>query len=197
MKYFTLLACTVLVLGGLGYWWTVERFTVSSITEVTPTPLITASTSAVVPATTSISEAVPSTRVKLYENETWGLRFEYPDDWMAYENTFRAGSSLFNVLLQPSDSNHLPDPIVINVTPPDWGQTLFDRAKERGDFSEVNVSTFDTITYPSTDMGLPTDVYLLQTPSGFWITIIVKEGYVNTLNQVLESLVITSVEVSM
>lgn len=181
MKYF-LIAVALLALGGGVYWW-----------------LATSPTGENIPTTTELVTETPDVATtesnkQTYKNDEWGIAFTFPSDWRAYENTFRAGSSLFNVAIQPITNSRLPRPIFLNLTTNDWGQTLFDRASGNTNFREITVATKKGVAYDSTDMSLPTDVYLFKTDSGFWITIISKKGYEKELNQVLESFEITPVE---
>lgn len=193
MKYLFIFLI-VLVMGAAGYLFYVREGRMLEVTMPTNNQATTTDSPKTPEA--SSSTAVQSTKnTKTYENKTWGLRFEYPNEWDAHESTFRAASSLFNIVLQPIGNNHLPDPIIISITNADWGQTLFDRAPGNNGFENLVIASYTGVVYDSIDMGLPTKVYLFKTDSDFWITIIGKEGYEDSLNQVLESLVITPVTV--
>lgn len=183
MKYSLIIVVLIAISGG-AYWW----FTNDMETEVVETI-------AIVEEEQSVEEITIDPTIQEYRNDTWGIAFEYPTDWEAYENTFRAGSSIFNVVLQPNSENALPRPVLVNIAPRDWGQTLMDRAPNNEGYKETEIASRKGVSYQSQDMGLPTTVYLVPVEGVYWIMIIVKDGYEETLNQVLDSLQITPVSI--
>lgn len=188
MKYFL---STVLILG-IGvtfYWWSLSNQTIQKENIVT---IDSAST------TTPIIEKVSETEVKhqTYRNDAWGISFKYPNDWETTEGTFRAASSLFNVIIQPTSDNPLPRPIFISINPESWGRTMIDKYyKEEADGKKISVAGIKSYYFESTDMGLPLYSYLIPINNSYWINIAGKKGYEDVLDQVLESFIITPVDV--
>jgi len=184
MKYFVI----VIIMLGLGaswYWW---RASTSAVGEE---PIVN-SAETVEAQATSTTEAGEK---NIYRNEKWGIAFEYPVGWEVIVNEINSNSSLFNVVLQTNDVEVLPRPIYILFSTNEWGENLVQRYYNQESGSRQILGGIDAYTFPSSDMGILTKVHLLPISDTYWINIVGKTGYETELNQVLESLTVTPVEV--
>ncbi|MEZ4103814.1 MAG: hypothetical protein R3B60_00835 [Candidatus Paceibacterota bacterium] len=191
MRYF-LVTIILLALGVGYYWWT-------SVT----TPTNEDKTDVVSTTTTQSQNPTPETETttkldhQVYTNDTWGIKFNYPNDWEVLANTFKAGSSLFNVIIQPESNESLPRPVFIIITPSDWGKTMIKKYHENEiTDSELKTAGLEYFNFESSDMGIPIQTYFIPINNTYWINISGKKGYETELNQVLDSLEITPVEIN-
>ena len=175
----------MLGLGGSWYWWH------ASTSAVGEEPIVN-SAETVEAQATSTTEAGEK---NIYRNEKWGIAFEYPVGWEVRVNEINSNSSLFNVVLQTNDAEALPRPIYILFSTNEWGENLVQRYYNQESGSRQILGGIDAYTFPSSDMGILTKVHLLPISDTYWINIVGKAGYETELNQVLESLTITPVEI--
>ncbi len=124
---------------------------------------------------------------KTYRNEEYGFEFQYPEDWTIKENAFGSAVSMFNLVVEPNDTAHLPRPIRINILPNDWIERVQKSFEEDGiELLDVQIDRVDGVRYNHTDEGLPQIDFLI--PRGdYWVVIGGKKEYIDILNQVLDT----------
>jgi hypothetical protein len=149
-------------------------------------------------ATSTLPTEVSSdnTQSQTYRNDEWGISFQYPNGWEIREPAFGSAVSLFNLAVEPVE-NFSIKAIVINITPKDWIDKAMVKMENRGViFKDDSVAGFEAISYESLSEGAPSTGYLVLINNAYWINIISKKEYQTELNQVLESLEITPVELA-
>lgn len=168
-----ILIATIVVFGGISWWFYQSNVAGQTAQEQNqPSETIGVSTSS----------------KNVYRNEEWGFQFEYPEGWELLENTFKAASSKFNLVLDVKTEKGLPRPIFINVTDYNWGvKVLESMTNEDFEISEVVVGGKVAKKHRSDDMGLPLDSYFVLINNEYWINIAGKDGYEKEFNLVLES----------
>ena len=183
MKYLVIVI-VVLGLGASWYWWH------ASTPAVEEEPIVNSAETVETQATITAEAGEKN----IYRNEKWGIAFEYPVGWEVREPAFGSKVSLFNLALEPSAGKKLPQPIVINVTPKYWVDRIID-STPKTEFTNYRIAGRDSIYYSSEDMGMPTQSHFVLIENQYWVNISGKTGYETELNQVLESLTITSIEI--
>lgn len=63
--------------------------------------------------------------LKIYSNKQFGFEFRYPADWEIRENVFGSPASKFNLNIVPNTERYLPDPVLINIVTPSFGDRAF------------------------------------------------------------------------
>ncbi len=189
MKYFLIIV--VLVIGVFTYYWWSNIDQSISKEEVS---VIDDSVSTTTETKTISSE---KSGQQTYRNDEWGITFNYPNDWVIRQPAFGSTVSLFNFSIEPSFEKKLPDPILVNITPKEWIVNALKKMENRGVVTiDVSVAGFDALKIEDQDMGIPSVSYLILINDSYWIDFSAKKDYEETLNQVLASLVITPIEVS-
>ncbi len=101
-------------------------------------------------------------QTKTYRNTEYGFEFQYPEDWTIKENAFGSAVSIFNLVVEPTDTAHLPRPIRINVLPNDWIERVQKSFEVDGIESlDVQIDGVDGVRYNHADEGLPQIDYIL------------------------------------
>ncbi|MCB9810657.1 MAG: hypothetical protein H6779_02305 [Candidatus Nomurabacteria bacterium] len=189
MRYF--LVIIVLLTAGAGYYWWTSATTTTNEDE---TDIVSATT------TTQTQNPNPKTVTKLdhqiYTNDTWGITFNYPNDWEIREPAFFSKVSKLNLSVDPEIGRKYPETILINITPKEWIENAIDKMKKDGIvFTDDKVADLDALRFESAYEGMPQIDYLILINNTYWIDISGKKGYETELNQVLDSLTITPVEI--
>lgn len=112
---------------------------------------------------------VPET--KIYRNEEYGFEFRYPADWEVKENAFGSAVSIFNLVIKPIDTPHLPRPIRINILSNDWIEQVLKSFEVDGIESiDVQIDGIDGMRYEHTDAGL-SQIDFLVSRGDYWIVV--------------------------
>lgn len=126
-------------------------------------------------------------QTKTYRNEEWGFEFQYPEDWTIKENAFGSAVSMFNLVVEPTDTAHFPRPIRINILPNDWIERVQESFEVDGIESfDVQIDRVDGVRYNHVDEGLPQIDYILPLGANR-IVIGGKKEYEEVLEGVLDT----------
>jgi len=130
---------------------------------------------------------LPTSILKLYRNEEWGFEFEYPQNLILKENTFRSYYSKFNLELFTPIGEKRDTSFLINIVLPEFAERSF-RGLEKIT-SEIIVAEVQGIKYEYEYQGFPHTTVIL--PFGE-LRIILGTGegskqYLNEYNQILSS----------
>jgi hypothetical protein len=184
MKYIAVLI-VVLGIGISTYWWLKAD---PSVTEPTPADITEQPDKQ--PVATDTAPAVQT-----YQNDEWGIAFEYPNDWEIREPAFYSTVSKLNLSVEPKKGRKYPETILVNITQKDWMEKAMLKMKSDGIvFEPVLVANFDAFRFESSYEGLPQIDYLILVNDSYWINIAGKKEYEDVLNQMLASFTITPVE---
>jgi len=124
----------------------------------------------------------------MYRNEEWGFGFEYPDGWEIREPAFGSTVSLYNFIVEPVSRAEVPDPILVNLSPKTWGESVLTKVKNQGVLIESKMIAGNDFSYHlSSDMGIPMHSYFILIDDEYWINITGKTAYETELQQVLDS----------
>ncbi len=116
MKVVLSIVLVILTLTSLGVWFTRSNGALENEPK----------TETVIPASaTGLDGQVVSTELNEYMNEEWGIRFEYPQDWEARENSFENFYSKFNVTMYPTKGGYKGRPVVLNIVLPEFAENTF------------------------------------------------------------------------
>lgn len=157
----------------------------------TTTPTVGHTATNTAPETATPAPTATTSGFKTYRNEEWGFAFDYPEDWVIKENTFRSYSSRFNVVLQPKESIRLPEPVMLVVSFDDWAQRVFASVHKRaGTIATTTIQGFSTSYFETEEMGVPATTYLIQITNDRWFIVSGKTDpeYDKVLQHVLSSL---------
>lgn len=123
-----------------------------------------------------------------YRNEEWGFGFEYPEGWKIREPAFGSTVSLFNFVIGPLSKAAVPDPIILNISPKSWGESVLLKIDNSGvDRTTHVVAGRESSYHLSEDMGIPMHSYFILIDDAYWINITGKTAYEKELQQVLDS----------
>lgn len=182
MRYLTIFVALLIVVGCGWYWWSVQQ-TVDSEQEEKQIESVG-------------TEGSTSTEtVNIYQNNEWGISFEYPLDWEIREPAFGSTVSLFNFAIEPIDPFRIKA-ITFNLFNKAWGISAIEKMKNDGIvFEDQKVKGYDALYFESSYEGTPQLDYMILVNDTYWVNVAGKKEYESVLTQVLESLEITPVAI--
>jgi len=182
-KLFILLV--VIALGLISGWLLIKYRPIQK--EPAPVPISTSTPkSPAVSVPTSTTTNVTQ-ETKTYRNEEWGFEFEYPQNLILKENTFRSYYSKFNLELFTPIGEKRDTSFLVNIVLPEFAERSF-RGLEKIT-SEIIVAEVQGIKYEYEYQGFPHTTVIL--PFGELRMILgTGEGskqYLNEFNQILST----------
>ena len=103
------------------------------------------------------------------------------------EPAFYSSVSLHNLELVPIYKKHLPNPILIHVTPPWWIEELIPDLMVQGNDIR-SISGYDFFVFDSEDSGIPMRSHLTLIHDQYWFDISAKhERYEEEFDMVLST----------
>ena len=124
---------------------------------------------------------------KTYRNEEFGFEFEYPDNWLFYENTSYSPFSKFNLIGSSPELDGYANPIIpsllVNIVTPDFVERQFFNLENIA--SKIIVQEVEGLKYEYKEKLSHIAIIL---PLGEYKMILgTHKGYEDIFNQVLDS----------